>query len=99
MLGAMAKRCEVRIYQYRREQVSHDTKGRPRKLNLPPTHTFTVSGDSLEACRKAASARAESILGRFPPFSVAFAEATVDPKTGTRFDRSIVVTGRIPESE
>lgn len=90
----MAKRCEVRIYQYRRSEVTVDGKGRARKLNKKPTHVFTVVGDSLEICRKDAQARAESILGKQPPFSTAFGVAPPG-----RFDKSIVITKRIPEGE
>ena len=97
--AAMAKRCEVRIYQYRRSQITHDQKGDPRKLTAPPTHTFTVVGDSFEVCRKDAKAKAERILGKFPPPSIAFGVGGQDAKTGTRFDKSIIVTKRIPEDE
>jgi hypothetical protein len=93
----MSYKCEVRVYQYRRSQLTNDQRGDVRKPNLPPTHTFTVVGDSLEGCRKDAQTRAVRILGRFPPPSVTFAEGGTDPKTGARFDKSIIVTKRIPE--
>ena len=95
----MAYKCQVRVYQYRRSQLEQDRHGRVRKPNLPPTHIFTVTGDSLEVCRKDAQAKVERIVGKFPPPSVSFGDGVNDPKTGTRFDKSIVVTRRIPEEE
>ncbi len=99
MLARMAYKCEVRLYQYRRSQLTTDQRGRVRNPNLPPTHTFTVTGDSLEGCRRDAQQRAEKILGTFPPPSVVFGVGGVDAKTGARFDKSIIVTKRIPEEE
>ena len=95
----MAYKCQVRVYQYRRSEIPTDRKGRPRRPNLPPTHTHTVTGDSLEGCRRQAQRWAEKLLGRFPPIAITFGERGQDPTTGARFDRSIIVTKKLPEAE